>query len=51
MEEITDRFVDEELLERFRRRLPRYRQVESFQEYDVVQALSSPLAPTAIRTY
>lgn len=38
MEEVSDRFFDEERLERFRRRLPRYRQNESFQEYDVVRA-------------
>ncbi len=38
MEEVTDCFFDEERLERFRRRLPRYRQSEFFQEYDVVKA-------------
>jgi hypothetical protein len=36
--EIPDRFFEEKGLERFRRRLPRYRQEEFFQEYDVVQA-------------
>jgi hypothetical protein len=38
MEEIPDRFFEEKGLEQFRRRLPRYRQEEFFQEYDVVQA-------------
>lgn len=32
-----DRFMDEEQLERFRKRLPRYRQEEFYQEYDVVK--------------
>jgi hypothetical protein len=36
--EVSDRFFDEERLERFRRRLPRYRQEEFFQEYDVLLA-------------
>src|SRR5437762_11016302 len=35
---IPDQFFDEERLERFRRRLPMYRQIEFFQGYDVVKA-------------
>lgn len=38
MEEAPERFFDDERLARFRRRLPRYRQEEFFQEYDVVKA-------------
>jgi hypothetical protein len=35
---VPDRFFDEERLERFRRRLPNYRQTEFYQRYDVVKA-------------